>query len=215
MIFIEGLPCAGKSLLIKEMEACGDKVTYEIGNVLHRSRFPGNASSFEEAMSINRWFIGKEQERMHKSDSLFFDRSYLTHFCYAYAYEKYKNITIFEKTIEMYRNEVEQGLLDVPKGIIYLNISSEDSIKRQREKIEKKISKGLPDFWRNQQFLEDTRDAYKALFSSVVDIPWIEIDATLSTYDKYNIINKWSNKIENTKYGCFSFDDFINTCLKV
>lgn len=75
MIFIEGLPCAGKSLLVNALAEQGDSVCFELGKVLSREDFPGNGKSLDEVERINNWFISREAERMNDNKLTFYDRS--------------------------------------------------------------------------------------------------------------------------------------------
>lgn len=212
MIFIEGLPCAGKSLLIRALEARGESVCFELGKTLNKDDFPGDGTTLEEVNRINRWFIQKESERMKQKTSLFFDRSYLTHLCYAHAYSRWISLDILEPTVMMYAEKIEDGSFPKPERVIYVDISSKESILRQEDKITKKISRGLPAFWRSEIFLNDTRHAYQKLFAAMNDIPILSINAELNTKEKLNKIQHWLSNTEingTAKIDCDRFVDNV------
>jgi thymidylate kinase len=171
MIFIEGLPCAGKSELIKTLKGNGESVCDELGKLLRREEFPGNGKTLKQIEEIDRWFINKEEWRMSDLSKKFFDRSYFTHICYAYAYSHWISLPSFKPTVNRYQERVLNGGLSVPEYVIYIDVSSQESIDRQLNKIITGISKGLPDFWRDKSFLENTRLAYEKLWQSLLNIP--------------------------------------------
>jgi thymidylate kinase len=210
MIFIEGLPCAGKSLLIKALEAQGESVCFELGKMLNRDDFPGNGQSLDEVELINHWFIRKESERMKENPSLFFDRSYLTHLCYAYAYSRWTSLDIFESTVTMYANKIVEGSLPKPERVIYVDICSQESIARQEKKMTDQVSRGLPAFWRSERFLDDTRYAYQKLFTSMTGIPVLSINAELNTKDKLKKLQRWLSSTEAQGAADIDCDSFVD-----
>lgn len=182
-IFIEGLPCAGKSLLTKELEAKGQRVVHELGRVLPKDSFPGDGKNIEEIKKINSWFIDKEQKRLLKNQHAYFDRSFFTHLVYAYAYEKYSGIKSFQETVDQYQDSLNQQELVLPEKVIYLDENPETSIQRQEFKI--LIGRtALASFWRDKTFLKNTLIAYDSLFENLSGIDLIKIDADLSTEEK-------------------------------
>ncbi|TAI85834.1 hypothetical protein [Pectobacterium versatile] len=209
MIFIEGLPCAGKSLLIDALHMRGESVCLELGKIFKRNEFPGNGRTPEEVGYINHWFIDKEHERMRCNISSFFDRSYFTHFCYAYAYSQLTSLDTFESTMKMYEEKISSGVLPKPKYIVYVDVDSEISILRQNKKISDLVSCGLPPFWRDKKFLDDTRYAYKQLFSSISGIPILTIDAEISTEEKVNELQFWMLNTPINDRSVIDFDAFI------
>lgn len=52
---------------------------------------------------IDNWFINKEEWRMSDLSKRFFDRSYLTHLSYAYAYSNWISLPSFKLTVNRYR----------------------------------------------------------------------------------------------------------------
>ncbi|MGK0663977.1 AAA family ATPase [Serratia marcescens] len=213
MIFIEGLPCAGKSLLVNALAAQGTSVCFELGKVLSRADFPGNGLSVAEVEKINEWFIAKECERM-RGKAHYFDRSYFTHLCYAYAYGRFMSLDIFPATVKKYAEKISDGGLPLPWGIVYVDIESKESIARQENKIATRVSRGLPAFWRNEQFLNDTCDAYQNLFSSCFDIPVLSIDARLSTQAKLNQLNEWMSGVVARHGAAIDCNAFIEKSLR-
>ncbi|WP_161801228.1 hypothetical protein, partial [Serratia marcescens] len=102
----------------------------------------------------------------------------------------------------------------LPWGIVYVDIESKESIARQENKITTRVSRGLPAFWRNEQFLNDTRYAYQNLFSSCFDIPVISIDARLSTQAKLNQLNEWMPGVVERHGTAIDFNAFIGKSLR-
>ncbi|MGG7446978.1 AAA family ATPase [Kosakonia oryzendophytica] len=204
MIFIEGLPCAGKSLLINALAAQGEAVCFELGKVLKREDFPGNGRTLEEVEYINNWFIEHESQRMQDKAFRFFDRSYLTHLCYAWAYSRLTSLDMFESTVRKYHKKIADGSLPLPTRVIYVDIVSSESIARQNNKIVSGISRGLPAFWRDTQFLDDTRYAYQQLFASFTHIPVLSITGQLTTDEKVKQVNHWLN--DATQQGSAGID---------
>lgn len=214
MIFIEGLPCAGKSLLVNALAEQGNSVCFELGKVLNRADFPGNGRSLDEIEKINDWFIAKECERMQGEIAHYFDRSYFTHLCYAYAYDRFMSLDIFSTTVKKYEEKISDGRLPLPWGVVYVDIESKESIARQKNKIAMRVSRGLPAFWRNEQFLNDTQYAYQSLFSSFFDIPVIYIDARLGTQAKLNKLNEWMPGVVARHGTAINFNSFIEKTLR-
>ncbi len=185
-IVIEGLPCAGKSLLIKELESRDYDVVHELGRVISKDSFPGNGTNNREIKKIDEWFIKKEAERM-KTENAFFDRSYLTHLTYAFAYESLANEKTFVNTVKRYQDKIE-SVLPIPDTIIYVSIEPLESIARQENKIAINPKKALPWFWRDISFLKRTARAYTALLSSTSGINIISLDARLDTTKKAELV---------------------------
>ncbi|WP_017891785.1 AAA family ATPase [Serratia sp. S4] len=210
MIFIEGLPCAGKSLLVNALAEQGDSVCFELGKVLSREDFPGNGKSLDEVERINNWFISREAERMNDNKLIFYDRSYFTHLCYAYAYSRWASLDIFESTVRMYADKIADGSLPKPECVIYVDISSVESIVRQKKKIANRITKGLPEFWRCESFLNDTLYAYQHLFTSIIGIPLLVIDAKLKTEEKVSQLKQWLVNCPGSQNGNVDCNVFID-----
>ncbi len=66
MIFIEGLPGAGKTTLIRLLEKQGRDIEHELGHVIPASEFPGNGETIEAILGIDDWFINKEKARLER-----------------------------------------------------------------------------------------------------------------------------------------------------
>lgn len=200
--FIEGLPCAGKSLLTKRIKSMGGSVVHELGRIIPSNNFPGNGGNVAEVLEIDDWFIQKEGERLTSSDTAYFDRSYLTHLAYAYAYGRYKGIPSLEATVQKYSQALNDNRLVMPEGIIYLEISPEESIQRQAIRI-KMGSKALDNFWSDKSFLNDIEYAYQRLFDSIDNVCLLQLSGELSTEEKYAQV---SAVAENHKNGESTID---------
>lgn len=185
LIFIEGLPCAGKSLLTKYLELKGEHTVPELGRVIKKEEFPGDGENKTEIEKIDEWFIIKETERFRKNSSGIFDRSYFTHLSYAYAYTRYKQIDSFSTTVQKYARAISQGELLLPDIIIYIDIDPLTSILRQNKKIDKSAPKALANFWRKESFLKDMSLAYFNIFKVAKNILILKIDGHQSTEEKY------------------------------
>lgn len=181
--FIEGLPCAGKSTLAKYIEYKGGSVIHELGRVIPPGEFPGNGATVEEVLRIDDWFIEKEHLRTSQNSG-YFDRSYLTHLAYAYAYGKYKDIPTLGKTTDKYKRAIDTGLLPVPEQIIYIDIRPEESVLRQDVRV-KLGHKALDPFWHDTCFLSDMKNAYETLLTTADGVDIEVVDALLATEDKY------------------------------
>lgn len=196
--FIEGLPCAGKSLLTQSLQQSGEKVVHELGRVIPKEDFPGDGHSTEEITAINNWFIDKESERIAGNPSGFFDRSFFTHLVYAYAYEKLSGIESFHKTIDQYQAALDEGLLTLPDSVVYIDETPETSIKRQLFKIS--IGRtALASFWRDESFLRDTIVGYYSLFDNLNGIEVTTVDAEMTTEDKLNNIKETNQPLMASK----------------
>ncbi|HOI18646.1 MAG TPA: hypothetical protein PLX15_02170 [Candidatus Woesearchaeota archaeon] len=187
-IFIEGLPATGKSTLLYLLERQKYRVVHELGHVLPPNAFPGDGLNLEHMLSINDWFIAPESERFVDDKQTIYDRSFLTHLSYAYAYSRYSGIDGFAPTMAQYALALAQERLFLPDTLIYLNISPEESINRQRIRIQNGEEPPLPSFWRDTNFLHDLKRADYALFDSMQGIKIVCLDATLSTEEKYSLI---------------------------
>ena len=207
--YVEWLPCAGKSLLIKALEKNKCEVVHELWRVLDKKDFPWNWKSLEEIKNIDNWFIDKEWNRYiwlpSSSKNVYFDRSFLTHLTYAYAYSRFMNIPSFKDTVLKYKQAIDDGYLLSPDVIINIKVPSDISIQRQNGKIAQDPNKALPYFWRNKQFLNDLLYAYSKLYESYI---WnfIELDGKLTTEEKLAqvlnapVINPWKSKIDLDYY---------------
>lgn len=207
--YVEWLPCAGKSLLVKDLEKNRCKVVHELWRVLAKEDFPWNWKNLEEIRNIDNRFIDKEWKRYiwipSSFENVYFDRSFLTHLTYAYAYSKFMNIPSFKGTVIKYKEAIEDGVLISPDVIINVNVPSDISIQRQNEKIALNPNKALPYFWRNKQFLNDVLYAYSKLFESY---EWkiIELDGKLTTEEKLSQVLRnptiipWKSKINLDYY---------------
>ena len=191
--YVEWLPCAWKSLLIKQLEKNKENVVHELWRVLNKNEFPWDGKNVEEINTIDKWFIDKESKRYECVDSskknIYFDRSFLTHLAYAYAYSKFMNIPSLKNTVKLYENALNDGKLIVPDTIININIPSEISIQRQEEKMRINPSKALPFFRRNKRFLDDLFYAYSKLYESY-NWKLVDIDGRLTTEEKLEQIMK-------------------------
>lgn len=184
--YIEWLPCAGKSFLIKALEQESKHIIHELGRVLDKSEFPWDGKTVQEIKNIDHRFIQKEHERglnLPEWKTIYFDRSFFTHLTYAYAYSRLLKIPSFQTTVELYQKAIDENKLMVPNLTIDINISSEDSILRQNHKIQANPRKALPWFWRDKDFLNDILDAYISLYKNYT---WslITIDAWFTTEEK-------------------------------
>ena len=208
--YIEGLTCAWKSLLTKALEKEWEKVQHELWRVLNKSDFPGDWKNLEEIFKIDRRFIEQEQKRginWQEKEKIFFDRSFLTHLTYAYAYSKHTKIPSFEWTIRLYQEAIEYKKLIIPDTIVDIIISSENSIKRQENKIQANPQKALPTFWRDKFFLNNILYAYTKLYEAY---NWlvIQLDSNLSTSEKLNkVLNFWIQKGRNLK---LDLEDYLS-----
>lgn len=209
IIFIEGLPCAGKSELIKILKGNGESVCDELGKLVRREEFPGNGKTLEKIEEIDRWFMKKEEWRMSDLSKKFFDRSYFTHLCYAYAYCLWISLPSFKPTVNRYQERVMNGDLSIPEYVIYIDVSSQESIDRQFNKIVTGISKGLPEFWRDKSFLENTSLAYERLWQSLLNIPVCRLDGTLSTQEKSSQLKEWLQKQTPSQKRQIDFKRYI------
>ena len=194
--YVEWLPCAWKSLLIKQLEKNKEKVIHELWRVLNKNDFPWNGKNTDEINAIDRWFIDKESKRYDGGDlsgkNIYFDRSFLTHLAYSYAYSRFMNIPSLKNTVKSYESALNDGKLIVPDTIINISIPSEISIQRQEEKMNINPSKALLFFWRDKTFLDDLFYAYSKLYESY---SWrlIDIDGRLTTEEKIEQIMKLSD----------------------
>jgi hypothetical protein len=173
-IFIEGLPGAGKTTLTTLLRKEGFPVAPDFGLANHSSDYPGDGTTIEEILAIDDWFIVKESVRM-RSEAGIFDRSYLGNLAYAYAYGHNMKINSLKFTIKKYEQAIKLGKLALPEGVVYIDIDPELSIERQY----RRVYEGrhlLEEFWRDKFFLQDTRDAYQALFESCTDIIVLPLD---------------------------------------
>lgn len=187
--FIEGLPCAGKSLLTKELERNGNHVVHELGRTIPRDSFPGDGSSVDEIEKINEWFIDKESTRLSSNLNGYFDRSFFTHLVYAYAYEKFSGIKSFHKTVDRYRDALDSGRLILPDEVVYIDEEVKTSIERQLFKIS--IGRvALASFWRDETFLKNTVRGYESLLENLKGIDIITLDAEMSTEEKMNSLGR-------------------------
>jgi len=177
-IFVEGLPGAGKSTLLNTLNEQGIPVIDEIGHTIDQSEFPGNGSSIGEILDIDTWFINMERRRMQGPGV--YDRSYHTHLTYSYAYSHYTGLDAFPHTVAKYAEAIDQRVLDIPHGVLYVEASPELSITRQLLRIQMG-GLALDNFWRDKQFLSDLVRAYDALFESTEGIDIVRIDADAST----------------------------------
>jgi len=193
-IFVEGLPAAGKTSLIKFLEIKGYPVVHELGRVLPQTAFPGNGKNLEHMIKINKWFIEQESNRFVHHPDTAYDRSYLTHLSYAYAYSKYTGIIGFNLTINQYNSAIVNKLLVYPDSVIYLDISPEESIKRQITRTKREEQPALPTFWRDKKFLQDLKTADAALFKSMNNIQILKICANDTNKDKYNQVKLYLTK---------------------
>lgn len=194
MKFIEGLPCAGKSSLIRLLGSNGYSITHELGRVLPKSSFPGNGKTIEEILKIDDWFIEKESSRCLETTE-FYDRSYFSHLTYAYAYSRVMGLSSFEKTIGKYQKAINSNKLTLPSEITYINIDPETSIERQKIRVQNG-SNSLDSIWQDRSFLRDLIWAYTSLFSCLEGIDVTEIDGRMSTEDKLEILSKKRKKKE-------------------
>lgn len=199
VIYVEGLPCAGKSLLVKQLELKGYKVIHELGRTIDPTEFPGNGRDLEETRKINDWFISKESQRSQQAG--IFDRSFLTHLAYAYAYSRLTGIPCFRPALQKYQEALTSGKLTMPDGVVYLELSSTKSVKRQIAKIASG-RRPLDWFWRKKTFLDDTLIAYNSLLASLKGVKIIRIDGELSTKDKCRrlITNLNEESVSKNKY---------------
>lgn len=194
--YVEWLPCAWKSLLIKQLEKNKENVVHELWRVLNKNEFPWNGKNVDEINVIDNRFIDKESKRYEVvtplKKNIYFDRSFLTHLAYAYAYSRFMNIPSLKNTVKLYENALNDKKLIIPDTIINISIPSEISIQRQEEKMNINPSKALPFFWRNKKFLDDLFYAYSKLYECY---SWrlIDIDGKLSTEEKLEQVMKLPN----------------------
>lgn len=188
-VFIEGLPCAGKSLLVKALQENGNHVVHELGRVLPRGSFPGDGKNADEIEKINEWFIDRESDRITNNTYGYFDRSFFTHLVYAYAYEKFSGIESFHRTIDQYQIALDERRLTLPDKVIYIYENPSISIERQLFKIS--IGRvALASFWRDEIFLRDTIVGYTALLESLSGVNTIILDAEMTTEEKLSKLKK-------------------------
>lgn len=210
--YIEWLPCAGKSLLIKKLEANNEKVVHELWRILKKEEFPWDWRSVEEVNLIDKRFINKESLRYGLIDdkdwNVYFDRSFLTHLSYAYAYSKFTNLPFLKNTIKLYEKALEDWNLIVPDTIVNISVPSTISIQRQKEKIKDNPHKALPYFFREKSFLDNLLYAYSKLYESYT---WnfIDIDWRLTTEEK---LAKVLNSPDNV-WWTLDLDHYLNAIL--
>ena len=207
--YVEWLPCAGKSLLIKALEKNKCNVIHELWRVLNKKDFPGDGKSLDEIRNIDNWFVDKEWQRYIwlpiSNENIYFDRSFLTHLAYAYAYSRFTKIKSFKDTVHTYEKALDDGILFSPDVIINIKVPSDISIQRQNEKILQNPNKALPYFWRDKQFLNDLLYAYSKLYESYKG-NFIEIDGKLTTEEKLSkvlnapVVEPWKNGIDLDYY---------------
>ncbi len=178
-IFLEGLPGAGKSTLVTELERRSVPVVHELGKVLGVDAFPGNGISVAEILNIDDWFIAQEMSRMQSMEAVY-DRSYLTHLTYAHGYGRYMNLPSFEPTVDKYSNALKKGRLELPTAIMYMDIEPDASIERQRIRSGMGVA-ALDSFWEDKDYLASLREAYDALLDSCDNIAVIQLDGSQDT----------------------------------
>lgn len=110
----------------------------------------------------------------------------------------------------MYADKIADGSLPKPECVIYVDISSVESIVRQKKKIANRITKGLPEFWRCESFLNDTLYAYQHLFTSIIGIPLLVIDAKLKTEEKVSQLKQWLVNCPGSQNGNVDCNVFID-----
>lgn len=195
--FIEGLPCAGKSTLIKRLETDNEHIVHELGRVIPANEFPGNGSSCQEIKQIDSWFIDKEAQRIHDNQDGYFDRSYLTHLAYAYAYSRLTGLNSFEQTIGDYQNATTEEKIVPPDEIIYIKESPEESIKRQLRRIQLG-HRALDKFWRDEYFLKDTVLAYEAIMECTENVSITILDSLDPVGIHANMLETVNNKSKSS-----------------
>lgn len=183
LIFIEGIPGAGKTELIRLMGKRGYNVVHELGNVIPSEEFPGNGNTLDESLEIDDWFIQKEAERLQQRSGIY-DRSYLTHITYSFAYSNLTGIPALEHTIQKYALAIKEGKLLIPDSIVFIQLSVNESISRQIQRVRIGEHTNLPKFWADPIFLEDLRSAYEVLLSVVTGIKVVRIDGKFTSEEK-------------------------------
>lgn len=180
-IFVEGLPCAGKSLLVKHLEQQGHNVVHELGRTINPNDFPGNGTTLDEILKIDDWFIRHESDRSNRTGV--YDRSFLTHVTYAYAYGIYRGTQSFRPTVERYIDAIEAERLMLPDAITLIDIEPEESIERQVIRVASG-RRPLDDFWSDIEFLGNLRRAYGSLLVKCMGIEVVFIDGHSTTEEK-------------------------------
>lgn len=208
-IFIEGLPCSGKSTLVKALAAAGTSVQYELGKILPREAFPGNGQTVQEVAEIDRWFIRQEGLRRPIATTTVFDRSYFTHLCYAFAYSRLTGLQTAHQTVMSYREALLAGNLFLPDGLVIVHVEPEVSVQRQLKKLRDGVSRGLPGFWRTIEFLSDFNAAYRWLVASMNGIPVITIDGNLDPERKLAVFQQWTGELSKCPQPTLNFPLFL------
>jgi thymidylate kinase len=162
-----------------------------LGRVISPSEFPWNWNTAEEIHQIDERFINKESLRypdiLRNDYNIFFDRSILSHLTYAYAYWRYKGLSSFVQTVKLYEKSLADWSNLLPDYILNIQISPDISIQRQLQRTKDRPQKALPEFRRNEDFLNDLLCAYSKVFECF-DWKIIHLDGNLSTEDQLEYI---------------------------
>ena len=216
LIYVEGLPWAGKSTIIKALEESKKSVIHELGRVLSKNEFPWNWKTTQEIHEIDTWFIEKENlrykpgwENNKNGSNIFFDRSFLSHLSYGYAYGILKWLPSFPWTIKLYDEAIKNNKVLIPDFILNISVSPELSIERQLQRTKDNPTKALPEFRRNNKFLNDILYWYSKLFPCLSSIT-LDIDWRLPTKEQIDfLLNFWFEQKNHTKIDLQKYLDSL------
>lgn len=151
-LFLDGLPGVGKTTVCHQLNKLGIQTIPDISAKVRQRDFPGDGVNLETSIEILSWFIIKEQERL-KYEGVF-DRSFLSHLAYAYAYEKFQNLQgLFSRYLDTFEDLIACDTLRLPDKMVILTT---EVPKISRDRLIYRSSQSgrswLPFFWYDAGF---------------------------------------------------------------
>lgn len=189
-IYIEGIAGSGKTTLSRALLEEGYPVVPEIGKYFGLSELREEGRNLEEINRIIEWFVHHEKQRL--SQEGIFDRSFLLHLAFYYAYEKFSGIKgSFNLCIEKYEGYVKRGELALPSSMVFLDVPFDFALNNLKKRERNGFNK-LSKLWYRQNALEDVRKAYKTMVSAN-STQSLMLNSTNLQENKEQLIKCWNS----------------------
>ena len=151
-IYIEGIVGSGKTTLSRALLEEGYPIVPEIGEYFGLSKLHGGGRKLEEINRSIEWFVYHEKQRLNQEG--IFDRSFLSHLAFYYAYEKFSGIKgSFNLCIEKYEGYVKRGKLALPSSMVFLDVLFDFALNNLKKRERNGFNK-LPKLWYRQNALK-------------------------------------------------------------